>query len=110
MKKSERKENLIPNGIPKWIRCYDNGGKTADRYTVIYTHAHSFGMQGRTVGVGMSADPYHPQGFGQHFDFSCGVDRPKCKHLGRKIKFQDLPGDCQKLVLNDYKEMWNIED
>ena len=69
MKKSERQENLLPKGIPKWIRCYDNGGKTFDRFTVIFTRAHNFGLKGFIVGVGMSENPFHPQGFGQHFEY-----------------------------------------
>ena len=105
--KMTRKERLMPNGIPKWIRCYDNGGKTFDRYTVIFTHAHSFGMMGRTVGVGMSEHPFHPQGFGQHFDYN-NLDY-NGRSGGKKISFTDLPPDCQKLVLSDYMDYWRLK-
>ena len=29
-----RAERFMPGGVPKHIRCYDNGGETADRYTI----------------------------------------------------------------------------
>ena len=66
MNRQKRKDNLMPNGIPKWIRVYDNEGETADRYTVIFSHAHSFYNKGWTPMVFMSASPYHPQGVGMH--------------------------------------------
>lgn len=110
-KKPGRKERLMPNEIPKWIRCYDNGGKTMDRYTVYFTHAHSFGMKGYVVGVGMSEHPFHPQGFGQHFTLT----RYTCYHTctgksgGKRIQFKDLPPDCQRLVLSDYMDYWRLK-
>jgi hypothetical protein len=76
------------------IRCYDNAGKTADRYTVVY-----MAIPERTpntfLSVGMSAEPFHPQGIGQH-----GAAMPG-RHLGKRIRFEDLPADCQKVVMQD---------
>lgn len=75
------------------IRCYDNGGKTFDRYTVIYMsllETNDFYSC-----VCMSDHPFHPQGFGQHSTAIPG------RHLGRRIKFKELPPDCQKLVNSD---------
>ena len=76
------------------IRIYDNGGKTADRYTVVYMDEPE-----RTPGtfacVGMSANPFHPQGFGQHSQAMPG------RHLGRRITLADLPADCRRLVAQD---------
>jgi len=106
MKKAERIEKLMPNGTPKWIRVFDNGGKTFDRYTVVYTHSQSFGLKGYTVGVGMSENPFHPQGFGQHFEYKSQDYNGKSG--GKKITFQELPADCQKLVLSDYQEFWKL--
>lgn len=76
------------------IKCYDNGGKTFDRYTVIYMDDPERGHN-LFSSVGMSEHPFHPQGFGQH-----GAARPG-RHLGKRIKFEELPVDCQKLVLQD---------
>jgi len=121
MTKTQRVENLLPGGIPKWIRVYDNGGKTFDRYTVIYSHAQSFGNKGWTPYIGMSANPFHPQGFGQHGEYrngefvegmKAGQWPPKIGRkgwLGKRIKFEDLPTDCQRLVMDDYCDYWNLK-
>ena len=76
------------------IRCYDNGGKTFDRYTVIYMNDPEY-KPGTFSCVGMSEHPFHAQGFGQHSSAMPG------RHLGRRIKFEELPPDCQKLVKQD---------
>jgi len=49
---------------------------------------------------------------GKHCDvnkagFAPAIGR-KC-HLGKRIAFADLPPDCRKLVLSDYKEIWNLK-
>lgn len=102
-----RQDRLLPGGKPRWIRCYDNGGKSFDRYTVIFTR-----LQGKTesrcFGIGMSEHPTHPQGFGQHFEFDHQIDRPRYSHLGKRITFDDLPEECQQVVMNDYKSLWEL--
>lgn len=80
----------------KNVKVYDNGGKTYDRYTAVYLdHPESSGLYGAR---GMSKHPFHPQGFGMHCSAAPG------KHLGKRIKFEELPADCQKLVLQDLKD------
>lgn len=97
---------------PRWIRCYDDGGESCDRYTVCYT-----GRRGKGQYATMSADPFHPQGFGQHGQTNdmraCDVNQwgyapvmGRKNHLGTRIPFDALPADCQRLVLNDYAEIW----
>lgn len=100
-----RINTLMPGGIPKYIRCYDND-QTFDRYTVVYTGNYP-GRDGCEY-VGMSSDPYSPSGFGQHGHSQEIIDKPKYAHLGKKISFNDLPENCQKLVLRDYKINWNL--
>ncbi len=78
------------------IECYDDGGKTVDRYTVVYLDFPT-GHWACFEAVGMSALPFHPQGFGQHTEAMRGP------HLGKRIPFSTLPTDCQKLVLQDLK-------
>ncbi len=102
-----RKEQLMPNGIPRYVRCYDLQN-TCDRYTVVFTGNYA-GREGCDY-LGMSGAPFHPQGFGQHGWNLDVIDRPTYKHLGKKIKFTDLPEDCQKLVLSDYKEIWRLNE
>lgn len=117
MNKEQRKQNLMRNGIPKYIRAYDNGGETADRYTVVYTGRIPGKLCGWYFYVAMSENPYHPQGVGIHgehfgrFDlnkwgFSPAIGRKN--HLGKRIKFEDLPERCRELVVNDYKDYWEL--
>lgn len=79
----------------KILEIRDNGGKTMDRYTVVYDVVGD--SKGNYEAVGMNERPFHPQGFGQHCVATPG------KHLGKKIKFSDLPKDCQTLVNQDLK-------
>ena len=78
---------------------YDNGGKTADRYTVYYNEVYSQ-FSGVTLweGRGMSENPFHPCGVGNCIGGMIG------KHNGKKIKFTDLPEPCRKLIKNDLKK------
>lgn len=128
-KTANRIKALLPNGLPKCIRAYDNGGVdnggSVDRFTVVYTGKYrTLGTkrgEARTLGnfqyVGMSANPFHPQGFGQHGESERQIDVNKSgfapavgrsNHLGKRIPFTALPKDCQKLVLRDYREIWNL--
>ena len=115
-RKIKRKDALMPNNTPRYIRCYDNGGESADRYTVVFTgryRRYKTIEDERTrpryyVYLGMSANPFHPQGIGQHGESNYLIDRPGYSHLGKKISFTDLPVDCQKAVVSDYLEMWEL--
>jgi len=78
------------------IKIYDNGGETFDRYTVIYIGSHYNGFYSC---LGMSENPFSPQGYGQHG--SC-TDGP---HLGKEIQFEDIPEACQRAVRNDLEEL-----
>jgi hypothetical protein len=103
--KLSREDALMPGGVPRYIRCYDSGPNgSADRYTVLYT-----GRTGKQhLYVGMSANPFHPQGVGQHGESDHLIDYPTYSHLGKKIRFENLPPDCQKVVVSDYKEIWKL--
>lgn len=114
MNKSKRQEALLPNGIPRYVRCYDftNG---IDRYTAIFTKKR---VDGEFISLGMSANPFHPQGFGQHGSHDVLIDLNKSgwppsigrkNHLGKRINFSDLPIDCRILVLQDYREFWALD-
>lgn len=102
-----RTYRLIKDGAPRYIKCFDNGDKSFDRYTVIYTGHYKGRSLGITECVGMSERPFHPQGFGQHFELQ---NTTSYKHLGKRIKFTQLPPDCQKLAWQDYKENWDLYD
>lgn len=108
MNTEERKNRLLPDGKPRWVRCYDNGGETFDRYTVVFTGHFQKNFPGECYYVGMSEHPSHPQGFGQHGEAKIMIDRPAYSHIGKRITFDDLPEDCRKLVLSDYLEIWRL--
>lgn len=106
--KTQRQQSLLPEGIPRYIRCYDNGGETWDRYTVLFTGRYRHKTAGEFMYIGMSSNPFNPQGFGQHSTSFPQLDQGGYKHLGRKIKFDQLPDDCKALVVSDYKDIWDL--
>ena len=95
--KSERKSRPdYPDGV---VGVYDSGDKTADRYTVVYSSFESGVREARFWPyVGMSASPFHPQGFGQHGEAGKRLSSREC---GKTINFSDLPDDCKRLVMQD---------
>ena len=109
-KQQSRLNRLFPNGKPKYVRCYDNGGKTQDRYTVVFTghYTHKTGRQ--HIYLGMSENPFHPLGIGAHGENHAQIDYPVYSHLGKKIKFDNLPDECKKCVNQTYLYLWNFED
>lgn len=116
----KRRESLLPGGIPRQVRCYDNGGKTADRYTAVFCGRHASARIDRVWPyLAMNCSPFAPWGFGQHGETRhkpCDVDRwgfpaamGRKNHLGRRIPFAELPEDCRKLVMQDYLELWDLK-
>ena len=108
-KEQIRQKQLLPNGKPRYIRCYDNAGTTVDRYTVVFTGRYRHKTGGDFWDLCMSAYPFHPQGVGMHGTSNQQIDRPNYGHLGKRIKFDSLPEDCQKAVVQDYKYLWDLE-
>lgn len=100
-----RENSLMPNNVPRYVRCYDNGGESFDRYTVVFTKKTD---RGHSQYVAMSSNPFHPQGFYQHEESFEFIDKPSYRHLGKKISFEQLPADCQTAVIQDYKEIWKL--
>jgi hypothetical protein len=112
-----RMEALMPKGIPRYVRCYKRiADNVADPYTVVYT-----GRCGNGEFVAMNANPFHPtHGFAQHgrchdgtpldrdgYKWPVAVGR-KDENLGLHIAFIDLPEDCRKVVLRDYRAAWDL--
>jgi hypothetical protein len=83
----------------KILAIYDNGGKTFDQYTAYFDFIEKE-QQGKKFYscLGMSGNPFHPQGFCQHSSGMLG------KHNGKRITFDQLPADCQKAVNEDLSE------
>ena len=82
----------------KIIAIYDNGGKTFDRYAVYFSFFTRTKLCSQHTCLAMSEHPFHPQGFGQHSSGTLG------KHNGKRITFNQLPPDCQKLVKQELSE------
>jgi len=74
------------------IRIYDNGGKTFDRYTAIFMDRNYPCTLNTYECLGMSENPFYPQGFCQHSAAMPG------QHLGKRIELSELPADCQKAI------------
>lgn len=104
-----RRAKFMPNGVPRWIHCYDNGGKTFDRYSIVLTGNYRHLTQRHTAFIGASEHPFHPQGFGSFELLNFTPDYPTYGHLGKKIKFKDLPVDVKKMVKNDYMDLWDLK-
>lgn len=98
---SARSERPVPS-CPVTVRCYDNGGETFDRYTVVFHGNQVRKRFGVFMYVGMSADPFHPGGFGQHGESRDNfVDYPRYGHLGKRVPFASLPEPCRRLIIQD---------
>jgi hypothetical protein len=67
------------------IGIWDNGGETADRYTVALDPKVYSANPGRALMLGMSGAPSHPQGVSQFSEGQCGP------HLGKRISWAKLP-------------------
>ena len=101
------KDRATGNSWDPLVSVYDNGGKTCDRYTVVYKtleYSHTL-RRWWYSGIGMSDNPGHPQGYGQHFERKDLQGNPPTWRepdwAGRKIAFRDLPVACMSAVLAD---------
>lgn len=125
--KLDRRKRLMPQGIPKYLRVYDNGGPdkkggTFDRYTAVFTGRGAVIKGGPTHQwpyLAMSEFPFSPQGFGQHGwsdHRPCDINKwgwsrqiGQTCHLGKRIPFRELPKDCQEFVISEYRAIWKIK-
>jgi hypothetical protein len=97
----------LANHRNRLARFYDNG-VSFDRFTAAYLAPQSnTGGQRWFWYRGMSTHPFDPQGFGCSGESTgAPVDYPvaslgRRNHLGKRIRFADLPPDCQRLVVQD---------
>lgn len=91
---SDKFPKVYPNGV---VGVWDYN-KTGDRYTVVYAPETDCMGRKRWYYLGMNSCPTHPScGIGMHGELT---QKPG-KHLGKKINFQDLPEECQRVVFRD---------
>lgn len=77
---------------PFIFRITDNGGESADRFTVITNDGDYYAMSGA---------PFHPQGVGmsgEGIDVAGVAERVEAG-VERDLRWIDLPADCQRCVL-----------
>jgi len=108
IKKHHGKNLFNVKGEPVRIRCfmYKQIPKPyADYITVVYTNTRRAGFPAGTVLYrSMNDRPRDPQGIGiwgegQQWNFKAG---------GSSVNFSDLPEECREVVLNDYRDLWEI--
>ena len=75
---------------------------TAERYTAVFTGLLTLKTPGEYLYVRMAEDPL---GAGS---YTVSRDRPPYGELGREISFGDLPEGCKRLVLDTYRQVWNL--
>lgn len=81
------------------IACFDNGGKTTDRYTVVFLDVElNNNGSGLYECIGMSSNPTDPQGFCQHSTACIG------RHLGKRITLTAMPFECQHIVMQEKRD------
>lgn len=84
------------------LRMYDNGGRSADRYTLIPPRTAGKEWRehapGSWIALACNAAPFHPQGIGMHVAAVPG------SHLGKRIRWDDLPPDVQRAARQSFPE------
>jgi hypothetical protein len=101
-----KRSNLYTDtGEPKRVACYmEKKPKHADYITVVFTYVSKAGYPTGTVLYrAMNGNPYHP---------ACGIclwgesTAYKFNPGGSRIKFSELPTDCQEVIRRDYEDLW----
>lgn len=118
--KRSRKEKLMPGGIPRHIRVYDDGPESTLRYTIVYT--------GKEVHDACGVYPYiilneldgeTPDVEVNHSHKGIPLDMSGCTSvtrmgrkgfLGKRITFDDLPEQCQEIVVDHYCDHLDISE
>ena len=120
LRATSRKKRLLPDGKPRYVRVYDLGD-SGDRYTVVFTGRYTHKTGGAHWYLGMSGAPFHPQGVCMHGEgkpHAGPIDRTgsswgavpigRKNHLGTRIRWEDLPPDCQKAAIQTYLNLWDL--
>lgn len=83
-----------------YLRIWDDGGKSFDRYTILPPRwAKNYRERSRLWnGIGASENPFHPQGFGQWITALPG------KHLGTRITWNTLPEEVKEYARQSFPE------
>ncbi len=77
---------------------------TAERYTAVFTGFFNDKQPGEYLYLCMSEKPLTRGGSVLH------RGRPPYERMGREIPFENLPEDCQRLVLDVYQDLWGLRE
>lgn len=95
-----RRKHEVVNGHK--ISVWDSGKKVIDRYTVVYLD--NVYDNGHVDYLALNGTPFSPNsGFCQHGDMPlwCVAYKGRGGAFEKRIKFDDLPDDCRRAVLQD---------
>lgn len=76
--------------MSKILAIYDNGGATLDRYTVV-TDVTGAGMMFDMLGLSEGGAGFNQWTVGEYHPH----DGRRNRHLGRRVRFEDLSGETQ---------------
>jgi hypothetical protein len=75
---------------------------TAGRYTAVFTGLLSLKKPGEYFYLSMDEAPLGPG------TYTLRRDRPPFEKMGREPSFGDFPENGRQLVLDTYRELWNL--
>ena len=76
---------------------------TAERYTAVFTGCFTGKRPGEYPYLVMGDEPDGPGG-----RRTLRRGRPPYGLIGREIPYKDLPEGCRRLVLDAYRELWDL--
>ena len=78
---------------------------TAERYTAVFTGLFDLKKPGEYPYLYMGKEPLAPED-----SYALRRGRPPYERMGCEISFDDLPEDCKRMVLDVYRDLWNLQD
>ena len=98
-------DSIYIQNLPRYIKVFDNGGATLDRYTVIFTKRKV--NQSEYLALKLSDEP-DGQFHNKHTILLNSTSQKSVPLIGRKIAFTDLPAQCQSIVRKYYRDLWSV--
>lgn len=94
-----KRKSGIPKSVSSAGKIYDNGGKTADRYTFVHKRR---GSARWCEFLSMSSHPSSPQGIGQHGEGECNSTSDG-KRIRTGAQWRALPEGVRRAILREVK-------
>jgi hypothetical protein len=96
-------KNLEAEYRPKYMKVYDNGGATLDRYTIIFTRKKVNAREYLALKLSDEPDDQF------HNKHTILLDKASSSYVslpGKEIQFDDLPVICQEIAQEYYADLW----